>query len=203
MRVGILGGTFDPIHIGHLAAARAAMECAHLDRVVFIPSAQPPHRAMAAAPAKDRLAMTRFAVEGEAGFEVSDIEISRGGVSYTSDTLSELRQAHPDDELFLILGWDAASLFSSWHEPRRVSELASIVIVARPGTENPGPSELAAAGLETARVINCFVGTPDVSASEVRDLLAARESVAGKVPPAVERYITSKHLYRDNQSVGT
>ena len=158
---------------------------------------------MAAAPAKDRLAMTRFAVEGEPRFEVSDVEISRGGVSYTSDTLSELRQARPDDELFLILGWDAASLFSSWHEPRRVSELASIVIVARPGTENPGPSELAAAGLETARVINCFVGTPDVSASEVRDLLAARESVAGKVPASVARYITSNHLYRDNRSVGT
>ncbi|HEY0830626.1 MAG TPA: nicotinate-nucleotide adenylyltransferase [Candidatus Dormibacteraeota bacterium] len=203
MRLGILGGTFDPIHLGHLAAARAAIECAHLDRVVFIPSAEPPHRAMAVAPAKDRLAMTRSAVEGEPRFEVSDIEISRGGVSYTSDTLSELRQARPDDELFLILGWDAASLFSSWHEPHRVSELASIVIVARPGTENPGPAELAAAGLETARVINCLVGTPDVSASEVRDLLAAHESVAGKVPAAVARYITSNHLYGDNRSVGT
>jgi nicotinic acid mononucleotide adenylyltransferase len=77
------------------------------------------------------------------------------------------------------------------------------VIVGRPGTENPGPSELIAAGLEAARVINCFIGTPDVSASEVRDLLAAREPVAGKVPAAVERYITSKHLYGDNRSVGT
>jgi nicotinate-nucleotide adenylyltransferase len=203
MRLGILGGTFDPIHLGHLAAARAAMECAHLDRVVFVPSAQPPHRAMAAAPANDRLAMTRFAVEGEPRFEVSDIEVSRGGVSYTSDTLSELRQAHPDDELFLILGWDAASLFSSWHEPRRVGELASIVIVGRPGTKNPGPSELATAGLESSRIINCFIVTPNVSASEVRDLLAAHESVAGKVPAAVERYITNKHLYGGNRSVGT
>jgi nicotinate-nucleotide adenylyltransferase len=201
--LGILGGTFDPIHLGHLAAARAAMECAHLDRVVFVPSAKPPHRAMAAAPANDRLAMTRFAVEGEPRFEVSDIEVSRGGVSYTSDTLSELRQAHPDDELFLILGWDAASLFSSWHEPRRVGELASIVIVGRPGTKNPGPSELATAGLESSRIINCFIVTPNVSASEVRDLLAAHESVAGKVPAAVERYITNKHLYGGNRSVGT
>jgi len=85
MKWGILGGTFDPIHIGHLAAARAAMECAHLDRVVFIPSAQPPHRAMATASAADRLAMVRLAVQGEPGFDVLDVEVKRGGVSYTVD----------------------------------------------------------------------------------------------------------------------
>lgn len=203
MRLGILGGTFDPIHTGHLAAAHAAMQCAHLDRVLFIPSAQPPHRAAATAPAADRLAMTLLAVEGETPFDVSDIEVGRGGVSYTADTLSELHSATPDDELFLILGWDAARLFSTWHEPERVSALASVVIVGRPGTQRPGSSEIAAAGLDPARVIKCFVQTPDVSASELRELLAAGESVAGKVPPAVERYISSKHLYRDNQPVGT
>ena len=203
MRLGILGGTFDPIHIGHLAAAHAAMECAHLDRVVFIPSAQPPHRAMATAPAEDRLAMTRLAVEGEPRFEVSDIEVTRGGTSYTADTLRALDRTHPEDELFLILGWDAASLFSTWHEPDRVSWLASIVVVGRPGTRTPESSEMAGAGLDPARVVECFVETPDVSASELRELLAAGESVAGKVPLAVERYITSKHLYRDNQSIGT
>jgi len=193
--LGILGGTFDPIHVGHLAAARAAVECADLDRVLFIPSAQPPHRGAAAASAADRLAMTRLAVEGDSRFDVSDIEVGRGGVSYTADTLTELHRAHPEDDLFLILGWDAARLFSTWHEPERVSALASVVIVGRPGTQTPGPSEVAAAGLDPARVINCFVETPDVSASELRELLAAGESAAGKVAPAVERYITSKQLY--------
>ncbi|HXN78270.1 MAG TPA: nicotinate-nucleotide adenylyltransferase [Candidatus Dormibacteraeota bacterium] len=207
MRLGILGGTFDPIHIGHLAAARAAIDCAGLDRVLFVPSSQPPHRAAATAPAEDRLAMTRLAVEGEPRFEVSDIEVTRGGVSYTADTLSELRRAHRDDdlflELFLILGWDAARLFNTWHEPDRVRALASVVIVGRPGTETPKPSELAAAGLDPERVVECFVETPDVSATELRHALAAGESVAGRVPPAVERYMAQRHLYRDNRNVGT
>jgi nicotinate-nucleotide adenylyltransferase len=171
------------------------MQCARLDRVVFIPSAQPPHRATATAPAEDRLAMTRLAIEGEPRFEVSDIEVSRGGMSYTAATLSELHRARPDDELFLVLGWDAARLFNTWHEPDRVSALASVVVVGRPGTQTPGSPEIAAAGLDPARVIKCFVETPDVSASELRVLLAAGEPVAGKVPQAIERYITSKHLY--------
>jgi nicotinate-nucleotide adenylyltransferase len=158
---------------------------------------------MATASAADRLTMTRLAVRGERRFDVLDAEIKRGGVSYTVDTLTDLYDAHPQDELFLILGWDAARLFSTWHQPGRVSTLAWVVIVGRPGTQNPAPSELAAAGLDAARVINCFVQTPDISSSEVRELVAAGESVAGKVPSAVERYITSKHLYRDNQSVGT
>ena len=203
MRLGILGGTFDPIHVGHLAAAHAAIGCAHLDRVLFIPSAKPPHRAPAAAPAADRLAMTRLAVQGEPLFEVSDVEFARGGVSYTADTLSELHRTRPEDELFLILGWDAARLFRTWHEPERVRSLAAVVIVGRPGTKTPGRSELVAAGLDPDRVLECFVVTPDVSASTLRELLSAGESVAGKVPAAVERYITSKHLYGDNRTVGT
>jgi len=203
LRLGILGGTFDPIHIGHLAAARAAIDCAQLDRVLFVPSAQPPHRGAATAGAVDRLAMTRLAVEGEPRFEVSDVEVKRGGASYTADTLSELHGTRPQDDLFLILGWDAARLFNTWHEPGRVNALASVVVVGRPGTEAPGPSELAAAGLDPERVIKCFVATPDVSATELRHALAAGESVAGKVPPAVERYVAQHHLYRDNRNVGT
>src|SRR5260370_2623629 len=132
MRLGIFGGTFDPIHIGHIAAAGAAMECAHVDRVIFIPSAQPPHRAAATAPAEDRLAMTNLAMQREPRFEVSDVEVTRGGRSYTADTLAELAREHPSDELFLILGWDAARLFRTWHQPDRVSKPSSAVIVDRP-----------------------------------------------------------------------
>ncbi|MHB8614245.1 MAG: nicotinate-nucleotide adenylyltransferase [Candidatus Dormibacteraceae bacterium] len=203
MRLGILGGTFDPIHVGHLAAARAAMDCAHLDRVLFVPSSQPPHRGAALAPPDDRLAMARLAVEGEADFDVSDVEVNRDGKSYTVDTLAQLHVTHPGDELFLILGWDAARLFRSWREPDHVSQLASVVIVARPGTDAPQASELAATGIPSARVIKCMLPTPDVSSSDLRLALAAGESVTGKLPPAVDRYIASHHLYRDNRNVGT
>lgn len=203
MRLGVLGGTFDPIHVGHLAAARAAMDCALLDRVLFVPSSQPPHRAAASALAGDRLAMARLAVQGESDFEVSDVEVNRGGKSYTVDTLSQLHRLYPGDELFLILGWDAARLFRSWREPGQVSKLASVVIVARPGTDAPQASELAATGIPPARVIKCMVPTPDVSSSDLRLALAAGEPVAGRLPPAVERYIASRGLYRDNRDVGT
>jgi nicotinate-nucleotide adenylyltransferase len=203
LRLGILGGTFDPIHAGHLAAAHAAMQCARLDRVLFVPSAQPPHRGPASAPAEDRLAMVRLAIEGGADFEVSDVEVRRGGKSYTVDTLTELHRTHPGDELFLILGWDAARLFRSWREPDEVSRLASVVIVARPGTDAMQASELAGTGIPPARVVKCTVPTPDVSSSDLRIALAAGESVPGKLPAAVERYIASRHLYLDNRDVGT
>jgi nicotinate-nucleotide adenylyltransferase len=197
-RIGILGGTFDPIHLGHLAAAKAAMECARLDRVLFVPSAQPPHRGAAQAPADDRLAMSKLAADGDPHLEVSDVEVKRGGTSYTVDTLEELHRSFPDHDLFLILGWDAARLFRTWHEPDRVGALASIVIVDR-GKLQPPPSELQATGLAPERLTLCHVRTPEISGSELRRAIAAGESVAGKVPPAVERYIAAHHLYRDNR----
>jgi nicotinate-nucleotide adenylyltransferase len=199
MRIGVLGGTFDPIHFGHLAVAKAAIECANLDRVLFVPSAQPPHRTAAVAPAEDRFAMTNLAVQGEPRFEVSDVEVRRGGRSYTVDTLNELHRAFPNDELFLILGWDAARLFRTWREPERVSELASLVTVDRPGMAPPTPSELAVLRLDPARVVNCHVPTPDVSGSALRRAIASGQPVAGQLPPAVERYIAERHLYLDNR----
>ena len=198
-RIGVLGGTFDPIHFGHLAVAKAAIECAHLDRVLFVPSAQPPHRTAAVAPAEDRFAMTNLAVQGEPRFEVSDVEVRRGGRSYTVDTLNELHRAFPNDELFLILGWDAARLFRTWREPERVSELASLVTVDRPGMAPPTPSELAVLRLDPARVVNCHVPTPDVSGSALRRAIASGQPVTGQLPPAVERYIAERHLYLDNR----
>jgi nicotinate-nucleotide adenylyltransferase len=199
LRLGILGGTFDPIHVGHLAAAKAAMECARLDRVLFVPSAQPPHREAAQAPADDRLAMARLAVNGEPRFEVSDVEVVRGGRSYTVDTLDEMHRTHPDDELFLILGWDAARLLRTWHEPERVSEHASLVIVGRSGTNPPTPADLDAAVLDPERVVICMLPTPDVSGSALRRAIAAGQPVTGQLPPAVERYIAERHLYLDNR----
>ncbi|TMD32327.1 MAG: nicotinate (nicotinamide) nucleotide adenylyltransferase [Chloroflexi bacterium] len=194
-RIGVLGGTFDPIHIGHVAAARTAMDCARLDRVIFMPTGRPPHRPPAAASAEHRLEMTRLATADEAHFDVSDLELRRSGASFTSDTLRELRALYPSNEFFLILGWDAARLFSSWHEPDQVRSLATIVVVARPGSGSPEASELEAAGFGGPDTILCLEHTPDVSASAIREDVKSGRSIAGKVPPAVEEYIASHHLY--------
>jgi nicotinate-nucleotide adenylyltransferase len=194
-RIGLLGGTFDPFHFGHLAAADAAVDCAELDRVVFIPAAQPPHRPPAFASAEQRLEMCRLGIVGEPRFEVSDMELKREGPSYTVDTLRELQRQQPDDELFLILGWDAARLFSTWHEPEKVRELATVVVVARPGGAAPREADLQGVGLDKAKVVLCLTTTPNVSASEIRKAVAAREPITGKVSRAVERYIAEHRLY--------
>jgi nicotinate-nucleotide adenylyltransferase len=196
-RLGVFGGTFDPIHIGHLAAAKNAIECAGLDSVILVPTGSPPHRGPAAANPEHRLAMTRLAASEDHRFEVSDIELQRPGASFTSDTLSELRTQHPRGELFLILGWDAARLFSTWHEPEHVRDLATIVVVARPGVGSPRAEDIVAAGLDPERVIVCLDGTPDVSASGIRKDVRSGRSITGKVPPAVERYIAAHHLYSE------
>jgi nicotinate-nucleotide adenylyltransferase len=194
-RIGILGGTFDPIHFGHLGAAKAATECADLDRVILIPAGLPPHRSAVIAPAADRLEMTRLATEGDPHFEVSDLELRRDGPSYTADTLTELRRLHPNAELYLILGWDAAGQFNTWHQPARVRELATIVVVGRPGSKGPHAADLEAAGLGGSRVVLCLRTTPAISASEIRHAVASGKPIAGKLPPAVEGYIAAHHLY--------
>jgi nicotinate-nucleotide adenylyltransferase len=195
MRIGILGGTFDPIHAGHLAAAEAAIACADLDRVLFVPAAQPPHRSPAVAAAQQRLEMCRLATAGDQRFAVADTELRRDGPSYTVDTLVELQRHHPSDELFLILGWDAARLFPTWRAPGQVRSLASMVIVGRPGSEAPAETDLNAVGLGGEDVVLCLRPTPDVSASEIRRAVAEGESITGKVPAAVESYIASHRLY--------
>jgi nicotinate-nucleotide adenylyltransferase len=198
MRVGLLGGTFDPIHVGHLGAASAAASCAHLDRVIFVPSAEPPHRGAAVASAADRLAMCRLAIEGLTGFEVSDVEVRRGGRSYTVDTLREMHERLPGDQLFLILGWDAARMLQAWRDPEVVAELATIVVVSRPGTSAPAVKDLESAGLVHDRVILCLRTTPAVSGSALRAAIAGGEPVSGKVPGAVEEYIGAHRPYPDS-----
>jgi nicotinate-nucleotide adenylyltransferase len=194
-RLGVLGGTFDPFHNGHLGAAEAAMVCAGLRRVIFVPAAQPPHRPPAVAPAEQRMEMCRLATAGDERFAVSDIELNRSGPSYTVDTLVELRRLHPDGELFIVLGWDAARLFPTWRRPDEVRALASIVVVGRPGSDAPREADLKPVGLEGKGVVLCLRPTPDVSASEIRRAVAVGESITGKVPSAVEQYIAAHRLY--------
>ncbi len=187
MRLGVLGGTFDPMHNGHLATAEAAIECAELDEVVFVPTGTPPHRPPAVATAAQRLEMSRLATAGDSRFAVSDVEVNRTGPSYTIDTLLALRNANPHAELFLILGWDAAALFRTWHRPEDVGALARIVVVPRPGRRPPTA--------EDGRVILCERGTPAISASDIRTAMREGRSVSELVPPQVERYIATGHLY--------
>lgn len=188
----MLGGTFDPIHLGHLAAARAAMDCVDLDRVLFIPTGVPPHRAPAVAGANERLEMTRLAIAGEPRFEASDLELHREGASYTVDTLRQLHALYPGDELFLILGWDAAKLLDTWRDPDEVRRLARIVIVTRPGSGRPAA---------TTEIV-CERPTPDIAARRLRRALERGERVARYVPQSVAEYIAARGLYRDNRRVG-
>ena len=199
MRIGILGGTFDPIHLGHLSAAKAAIDCAQLDRVLLIPAGQPPHRRGAVANAEQRLEMSRLAVDEDSALEVSDVEVRRGGISYTVDTLEELRQAYVQDELFLVLGWDAARLFGTWRMPDQVRKLATVVVVTRPGNKWPDEAALRQAGLDPANVILCVRPTPDISGSALRRAIAGGQPVGDRLPAAVEQYIAKHSLYRDNR----
>jgi nicotinate-nucleotide adenylyltransferase len=196
LRLGLLGGTFDPIHNGHLALADAAVACARLDRVLLIPSNQPPHRAPAQASVEDRLAMCRLAAEGHPELEVSDVEARRSGQSYTLETLQEVRRERPRDSLFLILGWDAARELASWHRPAEVLALAKPVIVNRPGLQPPGEMELRTAGLDPDRTLVCPQRTPDTRATEVRELAARGAELDRLVPPPVAEYIRKRGLYR-------
>jgi nicotinate-nucleotide adenylyltransferase len=192
VKTGILGGTFDPIHLGHLAAARAAMDCAHLDRVLLVPTGVPPHRPPTVADADDRLEMCRLAVAGEKRFEVSDLELRRPGPSYTADTLRELHRLYPGEELFLVLGWDAARLLQTWHEPAEVRRLARVVVVTRPGSGAPA----------TTTEILCERPTPNISGSELRRAIARGDDVSDRLPEAVAAYIAQRGLYMDNRQVG-
>lgn len=193
----MLGGTFDPIHQGHVALARAALECARLDLVLVLPAAEPPHRGQPGASADDRLEMCRLALAGEERIAVSDLELRRPGASYTVDTLRALRVERPGDELHLILGWDAARDLRAWKELDEVLRLARLVIVDRPGLPRATAADLHQAGIDAARATICQQTTPNVKASDVRRGLAQGnpKALAGRLEPAVADYIRGKDLY--------
>src|SRR5207249_9220470 len=155
MKLGVLGGTFDPIHLGHLAAAEAAVECADLDQVVFVPTGTPPHRPRAMASGEQRLEMCRLATAGDPRFTVSNIELERTGPSYTLDTLLALRGANPHAEMFLVLGWDAASQLRSWYRPDEGLGFAPVTLFRRPGGAAPTTDEVKTQGLDPAGVFLC------------------------------------------------
>ena len=196
--VGILGGTFDPIHYGHLAIADAARDALGLDRVILIPAGRPWLKAgQRITDAVHRLAMARIAVAGRDGFEASAIEVERPGPTYTVDTLAQLRRELGDDaRLHLILGMDSVRELRRWREPERLFDLCRIVAVSRPNVRDVSPDELARQFPTSDGKLTVARGPMlAVSATDIRRRIADGKSVAGMVPPSVERYIAENGLY--------
>jgi nicotinate-nucleotide adenylyltransferase len=185
-RIGVLGGTFNPVHTGHLILARDAAEQFSLDRVLFMPCAQPSHKpASRLAPARRRVAMLRAAVRGEPRFQVSTLEIERGGISYSVDTLRELRRRHPRADFFFVIGGDTVGELPSWKSMGELLRLCTFVAMRRPGFT-------ASRRIPVKRFRGHLV---EISSSEIRARRAKGLSIRHLVPPGVERYITTKKMY--------
>jgi nicotinate-nucleotide adenylyltransferase len=196
---GVFGGTFDPIHVAHLAVAEAARDTFGLRRVLFVPAAQPPHKpGRAITPVEHRLAMVEAAVVGNPAFEVSRIEVDRDGPSYTVDTLAALCDADPRQRLALIVSADSYAELPTWHEPERILELAALIVAPRDGYAAPDPDFLART-YPAANAAVAFLSGPHIrlSASEIRAQAAAGRSVRYLVPDAVAAYIGDHGLYQD------
>jgi nicotinate-nucleotide adenylyltransferase len=202
VRIGLYGGTFDPVHSGHLIIARAARERLSLDQMILIPSAHPPHKPIEClTEAAHRLAMVRLAVEGETGFEVSDCETRRSGLSYTIDTVAGFRaEVGPDAEIVWLIGSDSLRELAGWHRVEELADACRIVIAARPGWESPDLAPLAARlrPEQIERLRSNVLDTPriDISATEVRRRVAAGLSIRWLVPDAVAQYVAEHRLYR-------
>lgn len=190
MKVGVMGGTFDPIHLGHLRAAETAREALDLERVLFVPAGRPPHRSSPVAPGLDRYAMVALAVADHPGFVASDVELRRDGPSFTIDTLEALRAARSGSRFTLIVGSDSLSELPGWRQAEQILSLARVAVVERPGDASPCPPEL------RERVSRISGPALDVSATSIRARIAAGGSVRYLLPPGVAEYIEKRELYR-------
>jgi nicotinate-nucleotide adenylyltransferase len=196
VRIGILGGTFNPPHIGHLVCAQEAHRELELDRVMLIPASIPPHKPVEHEPGPlHRLELCRLAIEGDDRFEVSALELDRDGTSYTVDTLQVLSKQVPNRELFLIVGGDIAAGLPEWREPERVLELATLAVAGRRGTARSAVNSALGSlhGGERAR----FFAMPriGVSSTMIRRRVGAGQPIRYLVPDRVAEYIGQHHLY--------
>jgi nicotinate-nucleotide adenylyltransferase len=209
-RLGVFGGTFDPVHHGHLDAARAARSALALNEIIFVPSKDPPHRPLVPhATAFQRFALTALAINGLEGCRLSEAELVRDGRSYTSDTLRQFHESGwAPRQLFFILGADAFAEIATWREYPAVLDLANFVVIARPGTatetalsRNPelrprvGPSSMDLEKVGTTGIFVVEAMTRDVSSTMIRERLAAGQEIDDLVPSAVARHIVAHHLY--------
>ena len=200
MRLGIFGGTFDPIHVAHLILAEQCREQGRLDEVRFVVAARPPHKPQPATPFAQRVEMLALAISGQPAFRVDDVERDRPGPSYTADTLEELHRREPGAELVLIVGSDSLHDFPQWYQPERIVQLAELLVVARPDNPVLCSEELRAKlRLEATAVLRMQVVEVPLLAIASRDLrrrLRDGRSVRYMIPRAVEAYIADKALYR-------
>ncbi len=197
-KLGILGGTFDPIHNGHMAIARSVADQLSLDRVLFIPAGNPHFKQdQSVTDACARARMVELAIAGEESFEIDRCEIDRPGVTYTADTLEELMERFPADELCFIMGADSAATLAQWRRAQRVIELCTIVIVQRPGQSiEDVRAEFERSPLHINAV---FVDAPqmDISSTEIRRRVSEGQSIAGLVPEPVAAFIEESGLYKE------
>jgi nicotinate-nucleotide adenylyltransferase len=201
MRIGIFGGTFDPVHLAHLILAEQCREQGKLDQVLFVPAALPPHKQQQPLTSfAQRVEMLSLAISGNAAFRIDELEKDRPGPSYTVDTLTELHRARPNDELCFILGSDSLRELPLWYQPRRILELAELLVDARPDWPVPTETELRAMLQLDAdfplrwQVIDAPLIA--VSSRDIRKRIAEGRSVRYMIPRAVEAYIADKGLYQ-------
>ncbi|MGD2120287.1 MAG: nicotinate-nucleotide adenylyltransferase [Gemmatimonadota bacterium] len=196
-RLGLLGGTFDPPHLGHLVVAQEAFERLSLDQLIFLVAGIPPHKVgVVTSPPEIRMEMTRAAAAGNPGFQVSGVELNRQGPSYTVDTLRQYRKAHPEADLFFILGADQLAEFHEWQDPPGIAELATLVAVGRDGVE---PSEVSPTSVLPGFEFD-FVSLPvpriDISSSDIRARCREDRPIRYLVPDNVRKIIETHGLYR-------
>jgi nicotinate-nucleotide adenylyltransferase len=204
MRLGIFGGSFDPVHYGHLLLAEHCRETCRLDRVLFVPAATPPHKLEGlCASSQQRVEMLKLAIAGYECFEVSTVELDRGGVSYTVDTLSDLRNEMPDAELFFLMGAESLADLPTWREPGTICKLATIVVVRRagaPAVDFGILSEFASSSrLEDFRAAQFETPIIELSSTDIRQRVANGASIRFRTSRAVEKYIESNRLYQSTE----
>ncbi|MEA2632809.1 MAG: nicotinate-nucleotide adenylyltransferase [Chloroflexota bacterium] len=196
MRLGLFGGTFDPIHMGHLILAEACREACALDRVWFVVAGAPPHKPGDRTSVADRTEMVRIAIAGHPAFEVSDLETRRPGPHYSVETLEEVHRARPEDELFFLIGADSLADLPHWRQPERIAALATLVVVDRPGVAlGPSPRwpDLGPAARPVRMVSIPPIG---IASNDLRRRAAEGRSIRYQVPRGVEAYIEAHGLYR-------
>jgi nicotinate-nucleotide adenylyltransferase len=202
LRIGIYGGSFDPIHMGHLLIAETVRELCELDQVVFVPAATAPHKQdQQVTSAKHRRELVELAVGGYAPFSLDDRELERGGVSYTVDTLKAIHGERPDDRLFLIMGGDSLVDLPTWKSPQEICRLARPIVVARPGAPPPDPTILQTLmpDLSTNEIQSCLIELPliEISSTDIRQRVQNGQPIRFRTPRSVEKYIETQGLYRD------
>lgn len=202
MRLGIYGGTFDPVHYGHLLLAERCREQLQLDAVWFMPAAVPPHKqTRAVSDAATRIEMLELAIGGHEAFQVSRLEIDRGGVSFTVETLAAIQADQPSASLFLLMGADTLDDLPNWREPARVCELATPGVVRRAGAPEPNFAAIAhlVSPARLADIRRAAVEMPlmDFSSTEIRRRVGEGRSIRYLVPRAVEKMIEARGLYRN------